>query len=213
MQIIAQSQTPTKVSYIHLAYLAAGLSNRISTGDLDSAPAFLGIALTTAVVCGTIRAKLAGKGARKRAIKIGAVLGFIAGLAAVWIIEGVCGGFRSNEAVVKHVVKTWQWWALRDPQIAAGMEAAASTNATAAIMAAYYYEMKGKTPELRVKRFKYIEAALANGYQGHVFSTNCLACAWDAQTFKAALVTGKLSPAEQVWAKQKLVEFGREAPR
>lgn len=218
MLIIAQSQAPTRVSYIHLAYISAQLDNRISKGDLVSTQAFLGIALTTAVLCGAIGAKLAGKGARARAVKIGAVLGFVVGLLAMWIIESEWRERRSNEEVVKHVVHTRQFWALRDAPIAAGVEAAASTNGAAAALAASYYTMKGETerekaPELVVKGYRYCEAAAAKGYQSMWARTNDLLDSENVETYKAALAAGKLSPVDEAWARQKLAEFAGSSRR
>jgi hypothetical protein len=215
MQIIAQSQAPTRISYIHLAYIAAQLDNRISKGDLLPAQAFLGIALTTAVACGAIGAKLAGKGASVRAAKIGVVLGFVAGLSLLWIVEAVWSDRRSNQDVVKHVLQTRQFWALRDPWIAAGMEAAASTNGAAAALAATYYSMKGqsgkeKAPELVVKGYRFCEAAAAKGCQSWLVRTNDLLNSSNVEAYRTALEAGKLSPTDAAWAKQKLVEFAQQ---
>jgi hypothetical protein len=215
MQIIAQSRAPTRVSYIHLAYISAQLGNRISKGDLFPTQAFLGIALTTAIACGAIGAKLASKGARVRAMKIGAVLGFVAALGIMWMIEAEWRVRRSNEEVVSHVLRTHQFWALREAPIAARVEAAASTNGAAASLAATYYSMKGmgvdgKEPQLRVKAYRYCEEAAAKGYQSSWIRTNDMAAEWNRETFKAALATGKLSPAEEAWAKRKMVEFAQQ---
>ena len=211
MQIIAQSQAPNRVSYIHLAYISASLDNRISKGDLVSTQAFLGIALTTAVACGALGAKLAGKGNRVRAVKIGAFLGFVASLGAMWLIEGVWGNLRSDEGVAKHVVKGRQYWALRDPQIAASIEAAADTNGAAASLAATYYNMKGsQNPAMVVKCYRFCEAAAAQGQQARFVRTNYVLEHSNVEAYETALATGKLSPVDAAWAKRKLVEFAQQ---
>lgn len=218
MQIVAQSQTPAKVGYIHLAYIAAQLSNRISKGDLFPAQAYLGAALATAMVFGAIGSRLGSKGNRVRAVKWGALLGLVAGLCVLWMIETAWREQRSNQEVIAHVLNTRQWWALRDPFIAAGMEAAADTNGAAAALAASYYAMKGleekkESPELVVKAHKYCEAAAAKGHGSPWVRTNDLAEPSRPEemsaTFKAALETGRLSPAEETWAKQKLAELAK----
>jgi hypothetical protein len=215
MQIIAQSQAPTRVSYIHLAYISAQLDNRISKGDLLSMQTVLGIAFATAIACAAVGGRLAGKGTRARGIKIGAFLGFFAGLCVMWMIEAEWRERRSNEEVVKHVLETRQFWALRDARIATGVEAAANTNGAAAALAATYYSMKGYSvrataPEMVVKGYWYCEQAAAKGHGTGWVSTNDLARGENVEAFQLALALGRLSPAEQVWARQKLAEITRE---
>jgi hypothetical protein len=210
MQIIAQSQTPTKVSYIHLAYLAAALNSRIS---LVPGEAYLGVALATAVACGVLAAKRAGATARVRAIKYGAVMGFIGGLGLMWLLETGWQDLFGSALAVRRVVQTRQWWAMRDPRIAAGVESAASTNGEAAGLAAYYYEMTGATrrdaePELKVKYDRFCEIAVVKGASWWHLYTNSLD-SYDEEKFRAALKRGKLGPAEVAWVKEKLVPFDK----
>ena len=215
MQIIAQSQTPTTVSYIHLAYLSAAMSNHIYKGEVLPIQAFLGIALTTAVAYGTIRSKLAGPGARVRAVKIGAILVFFASLAVLLAIDLVWLGIRTNDDVVRHVIKTRQYWALREAPIAVGVEAAASTNGAAAALAAEYYSHSygSNALEMHVKTYRYCELALANGVTNWWVRHEMTNFQEDRTTLEYALERGRLNPAERDWAKQKLVEFDREAPK
>jgi hypothetical protein len=212
MQIIAQSQTPTKISYIHLAYIAAQLNKGISKGELIPVQAMLGAAMATAVACGVIGVKLAAAGRRGRAAKVGAALGFIGTLFVLGVVQGVWRESRSNDQVVKHIIETKQWWALREPPIAAGVEAAALTNGTAASMAASYYGLKGgsgkEAPELMVKAFRYCELAAAQGRSsGWVRAGDLTNSPHLIGVFQAALEKGKLTEAERNWTTQQLAQM------
>jgi hypothetical protein len=218
MKVIAQSQPPAKFSYIHLAYISAQLDNRISKGELLPVQAILGAAVATAIACGVIGAKLAQEGKRGRAARIGGVLGFFAALGLLWLVQAAWSDSRSNEEAVKHIIETRQFWALRDPPIAAGIEAVAITNGAAASLAAEYYGLKGgsgrEAPELVVKGYRYCELAAAQGKSSHWIRLADLTNDWNAdqlkQTFEAALEKGKLSEAERTWTKQQLARMAKQ---
>jgi hypothetical protein len=218
MEVIAQSQPAAKPSYIHLAYISAQLDNRISKGELLPVQTILGVAVATAIACGAIGARLAQEGRRGRAAKIGGVLGFFGTLALLCFVQLAWSESRSNEAAVKHVIQTRQFWALREAPIAAGIEAAAATNGTAASMAADYYGLKGGTgreaPELVVRGYRYCELAAAQGQRSRWTSVSDLTNSWYAEhlkeTFEAALKAGKLSEAEQTWTKMHLARIAEQ---
>jgi uncharacterized membrane protein YeaQ/YmgE (transglycosylase-associated protein family) len=218
MKVIAQSQPSAGAGYIHLAYISAQLDYRISKGELLPVQAMLGVALATAVACGMIASKLAQPGRRQRAIKMGVVLGFFGTIAALWFFQMVWSESQSNEAAVRHVIKTRQFWALREPALAAGIEASAATNATAASMAADYYGMKynGKdgAPEQAVKSYRYCELAAAQGQGSRWAGLFHLTNDWYVQdlekAFEAALKNGKLSPEEESWTKRQLTRIAEQ---
>ncbi len=215
MKVIAQSQPSTEVSYVHLAYISAQLNNRISKGELLPVQAILGVALATAIACGAIGTRLAQQGRRGRAAGVGGVLGFFAAVGLLCLVQAAWNESRSNEETVKHIIETKQFWALREAPIAAGVEAAASTNGAAASLAADYYGLKGgsgsEAPELVVKGYRYCELAATQGRGSHWVRLSDFTNEWSAgrlkPTFEAALEKGKLSEAERTWAKQQLARM------
>ncbi len=219
MKIIAQSQTPTKVSYIHLAYVSASLSKTISKGELLPIQAVLAAGLAAAIACGSLGAKLAEVGKRARAAKIGAAIGFVGMLGAFGAVNFIWSNSLSKERVVNHIIQSRQWWALRDPEIAAGVEAAAITNGAAASLAVSYYYLKHGSmeehPEYTVKAYKYAEEALDNGSNPGWIRAGDVTNDWGhlMPSFKAALDKGKLTLAEQNWTKQKLVQMDEQSKK
>lgn len=212
MKILAQSQVPTRTGFIHLAYISASMSNGISKGDLFPGMVFLGLAVTFTLAGGALAARLARTGAKKRMILVGLLVGLIGGMALLYGIEHLWGEFRGNDAVVKHVVQTDQFWALRDQKIAAGVEAAAATNGAAAALAAEYYALsplRGELehPEIWLKAYRYCEMAAALGHTPHYVQTDEFAREFGR--IEKALESGKLSSEETAWAKQKLKEETR----
>jgi hypothetical protein len=221
MKVIAQSQVPVDVSYVHLAYISAQLGNRISKAELLPGQAMLGVAVATAIACGAIGGRLAGNGRRGRAVRTGAFLGFFGALAALWLAELAWGESRSHEAAVKHIIETRQFWALREQPIAASVEAAAATNGMAAALAADYYGLKGghatEAPEFVVKGYRYSELADAQGSASRWTRASDLTNGWNVNhlrpAFEAALKKGKLSEVERAWAKQQLTRMEQVAAK
>ena len=211
MIIIAQSQPPAaKVSYVHLAYISAQLSNRISKGELLPMQAIFGAAMATAIVCGFVGAKLKNPANRGQAVKWGIILGFFGTLGAFWFAQGIWSATRSNEETVRHVVQTRQFWALREAPIGAGVEAASATNGSAAALAADYYRLKGgsaqENPEFPVKAYRYCELAAAHGQKTRWMRVEELKDypPRHVEAFQAALKRGKLSQEEQTWVRAQL---------
>jgi hypothetical protein len=215
MKVIAQSQPPVTLSYIHLAYTSAALENKISKGELLPAQALVAVAVACALVCAVIGAKLGRGQGRLRAANIAAFVGFFASLGLLWLAEAAWSDSRSDEAVVKHVIQTKQYWAMRDARLAAGIEAAAGTNGTAASMAANYYGLKGisgrETAELRVKGYRFSELAAAQGQPSQWSRasdlTNTAYAGHLVQMFEVALKEGKLTQTEQTWARRQLASM------
>jgi hypothetical protein len=56
---------------IRLACISAQLNNRISKGEMFPVQTILGVAVTTAIACGAIGARLAQEGRRGRAAMFG----------------------------------------------------------------------------------------------------------------------------------------------
>lgn len=216
MKIIAQSQPAAKVSYIHLAYLSAQLSNRISKAESFPMQALLGAAIALVIAGGVIGAKLGHSGRRGRAVQLGAVAGLLAALGGLWVAHAAWEKSRNQEAVVQHLIQTRQFWALREAPLAACIEAAALTNGTAAAMAADYYSLKSgggeDTPEFVVKGYRYCELAAAQGQESHWVRLVELTNDWRAwDQFEAALRKGKLSQPEKLWTKQHLTQLTNAA--
>ncbi len=219
MKVIAQSQPPVTFGYIHLAYISAQLSNRISKEELLPVQAFFGVAMACAVVCAAIGAKLGREGSRARAMKIGGFVGFFASLGLLWLVESAWRQTRSDEATLKHVIETRQFWALREAPIAARIEAAAQTNAIAASMAADYYGLKGdsgtEAPELRVKGYRFSELATAQGQPSRWIRasdlTNTTYAGYLTEIFEAALKKGNLTQTEETWARRQLASMTAES--
>jgi hypothetical protein len=206
MQIIAQSQTPIKASYIHLAYISAALSARISKGDLYPTEAILGLALLGAVACATLKAWISHN--FRKLIRT-AILGFIGVVCVLVFAERVWSGSRSKEAIVEHIIQTRQWWAVRDPEFTAKIEAVALTNGQAAGMVADYYVSMGgwevdKDPLFFFKSQFYGEIAVAKG--GHTFAPVNPDEDWSgyASYLKTALDSGKLNETEKNWVMAKI---------
>lgn len=214
MQIVSQSQTPAKVGYIHLAYISAQLGNRISKGELISVQACLGTALAVAVAFGALAAKLANKEARRFAIKFSVFVGLCVGLLGVWGVESVWRDHRTDGQVLEHILKTKQFWAMRQPKLAHQIEAAASTNGTAASLAANYYGLKrsDKDPEVTVRAYWFAEQAASLGAHTSWIKTNELTSRYAnylVKPFEAGVNSGKLTPAQEASAREKLVQMAQ----
>jgi hypothetical protein len=218
MKIVIQSEAPTKLSYIHLAYISVQLENRISRGELYPFQTMLGIAAATAIACAAIGSKFSAKGTRAHAVKIWVMGGFFGTLALLWLFQLAWSESRSNEQALDHVIKTSQFWALRDPQLGSSIEAAAQTNGKAAGLAASYYGLKRHTsPEDTVKSYRYAElAATASArrfYWAHPFDfTNSWPSPEDLNAFQGALKNGKLSAEEKAWTQRQLARMEEAEP-
>jgi MFS family permease len=214
MQVVAQSHTPAKVGYIHLAYAAAQLGKGISKGELISGQAYLSAALITAVACGAIAARLRDKEGRRRiGAKFFAVFGFFTALLVLWMIESFWRSHRTDEEALTHILKSGQFWAMGDSKFASGIEAAAETNGVAAQLAGRYYNMKRyekDSPETAVKAYWFGEQAASLGVIFIWPNTNELAsisAKYLVEPFEASLKSGKLTPAQEKWVEDKLPEM------
>lgn len=217
MKIVAQSQTPTKVGYIHLAYISVALSNGISKGELLPVQMVLGIGVAAALACAALGLKLRRKARPMRAAMGGAVLGIAAMLVFYKTAEALWTSTLSNEQVVKHVIESDQWWALREGPIAAGIESAASTNSKAASMASRYYTLQqhqntNAAATYLVKSYYYAQLASTNGVkQGWASRVDDLENIYGAERlqvpFQEAIEKRMLNPAEQQWATERLAKL------
>ncbi len=213
MRIIAQSQVPTKSSYLHLAYLSAQLTNWISKGELMSMGTLLGVAVAGAAVCSVAAAKLARAGQKLRAMKIWAMAGFIGIFGGIWLVEILWSETRSDEQVAQHVVNKYQWWAMRNEPIATAVESLATTNAKAAVMAAQYYLFSGhhdEFPEKYVKSLRFGEIAESLGRPNSFGGTNILEKSSPGRAYlhmEEALKRNQMSAVERAWATQKLAQI------